>query len=661
MAETTTAPSTLRIGAQDAYYWNQGTHCEAYNLLGAHPDATGTRFAVWAPHADYVAVVGDFNGWNPGAHPLQRRDGGLWEGFAEGAEPGQRYKFRIGSPHFQGDKTDPLAFAMEPPQANGNPIEGMAAIVTDLDAFEWTDGDWMETRQGPAGLDKPVAIYEVHLGSWMRKPDGYSLSYREIAEPLADHVERLGFTHVELLPIMEHPYYGSWGYQVAGYYATTFRYGSPQDLMFLINYLHTRGIGVILDWVPAHFAMDPQALGFFDGSPLFEYTDPQMRTHPDWGTYVFDYGKGGVRSFLVSNALFWFDKFHLDGLRFDAVASMLYRDYSRGDNWTPNQYGGRENLEAISLLQTVNAEVYRRFPQALMIAEESTSWPGVTAPADHGGLGFLYKWNMGWMHDTLAYLEEDPVNRKYHHQNLTFPLVYAWSEHFVLPLSHDEVVHLKGSLFGKMPGDDWQKAANLRLLLGHQVGHPGKKLLFMGGEFGQRGEWNHDAQIEWHLLDSPLHQGLLRWTQDLFGLYRRHPALWNDAPGGFHWLDADDRARSIGAYRRMGSGRELIFVFNFTPVPRENYRVGVMPGRTYRQALCSDDLRYGGSGVGNYGPLEPYPVPAHGSPSSLVVTLPPLGVVVFEATSAEERPGPSPQAGGAEAKAPRRNGKRSAR
>ena len=635
MAEPLVASNPAqRLGAADFYYWNQGQHGQAYNLLGAHPDEGGTHFAVWAPYADYVAVVGDFNGWNPGAHPLHRRDAGLWEGYVEGAAPGERYKFRIGSPAFQGDKTDPFAYAMEAPHPSGNPIEGMSAIITDLDDFTWSDAGWMAAREGPAGLNKPVAIYEVHLGSWMRKADGYSPSFREIARPLADHVEGLGFTHVELLPVMEHPYYGSWGYQVAGYYATTFRYGSPRDLMYLIDYLHSRGIGVILDWVPAHFAMDPQALGFFDGSPLFEYGDPRMRTHPDWGTYVFDYGKPGVRNFLVSNALFWFDKFHIDGLRFDAVASMLYRDYSRGDQWTPNQFGGRENLEAISLLQTVNAKVFERFPQALMIAEESTSWPGVTKPTHEGGLGFLYKWNMGWMHDTLAFLEEDPVNRKYHHQNLTFPLVYAWSEHFVLPLSHDEVVHLKGSLFGKMPGDDWQKAANLRLLLAHQVGHPGKKLLFMGGELGQRGEWNHDAQVEWHLLDDPLHAGILRWTQDLFGLYRAHPALWNDAPGGFHWIDADDRERSIGAYRRMGGGRELIFAFNFTPVVRDNYRIGVMPGRTYKQVLSSDDLRYGGSGVGNYGAIEPYPVPAHGKPASLVVTLPPLGVVVFEVDEA---------------------------
>ncbi len=621
---------TSRFGADDFYYWNQGTHYEAYKLLGAHPDASGTHFAVWAPNADYVSVVGDFNGWNAGAHPLTRHDAGLWEGHVENAKTGDRYKFHIGSPSFRGDKTDPYAYAMEAPNRDGNPIEGMASIVTDLDAFAWTDDEWMASRQGPEGLNKPIAIYEVHLGSWKRKEDGYSMSFREIAEPLADHVTALGFTHVEVMPLSEHPYYGSWGYQIAGYYATTFRYGSPEDLMYLVNYLHERGIGVIMDWVPAHFAMDPQALGFFDGSPLYEYSDPRMKTHPDWGTYVFDYGKPGVRNFLVSNALFWLDKFHIDGLRFDAVASMLYRDYSRGDQWSPNQYGGRENLEAISLLQTVNAEVYRRFPQAIMVAEESTSWPGVSAPTEHGGLGFLYKWNMGWMHDTLEFLAEDPVNRKYHHNLLTFPLVYAWSEHFVLPLSHDEVVHLKGSLFGKMPGDDWQKAANLRLLLGHQVGHPGKKLLFMGGEFGQRGEWNHDRDLEWHLLDNPLHQGLLHWTQDIFGLYREHPALWNDTPDGFQWLDADDRDRSIGAYRRKSGEKELIFLFNFTPVPRENYRAGVQAEAEYRQRLNSDDWRYGGSGVGNYGPIETYPVPAHGMPASTVVTLPPLGVVVLE-------------------------------
>ncbi len=628
MSSLTTDTAAHTLGPDDFYYWNQGTHAEAYRILGAHPDEKGTRFAVWAPHADYVAVTGDFNGWNHGAHPLSRRDAGLWEGYVEGAQPGDRYKFRIGSSTFQGDKTDPYAFAMEPPDKSGNPIEGLSAIITDLSAFEWTDEQWMTARKGPSGLNRPVAIYEVHLGSWQRRWDGYSMSYREIAEPLADHVEKMGFTHVELMPLAEHPYYGSWGYQIAGYYATTFRYGSPEDLMYLINYLHTRGIGVLMDWVPAHFAMDPQALGYFDGSPLYEYSDPNMRTHPDWGTYVFDYGKPGVRNFLVSNALFWLDVFHIDGLRFDAVASMLYRDYSR-TQWTPNQYGGRENLESIDLLRTVNKEVYARYPEVIMAAEESTSWPGVSHPVEAGGLGFLYKWNMGWMHDTLAYLAEDPVNRKYHHNNLTFPLVYAWSEHFVLPLSHDEVVHLKGSLFGKMPGDDWQKAANLRLLLGHQVGHPGKKLLFMGGEFGQRGEWNHDRALEWHLLEHPLHQGIFKWTQDLFTLYREHPALWNDTPEGFQWLDADDRDRSIGAYRRMSGDKELIFIFNFTPVPRDNYRVGVHPNRTYRQQLNSDDLKYGGSGVGNYDLDACYPVPAHGMPASVVITLPPLGVVVL--------------------------------
>jgi len=627
-------PNTL-LSPEDVYYWGQGTHYEAYRFMGAQKVAGGFRFTVWAPNAHYVSVVGDFNAWHPGRAPLNRLDAGLWSGIVPDAQYGQRYKFHLSAPNYRAEKSDPFALAMEAPSSTGDPILGMSAILTDLDAFTWTDDAWMKSRKGPSALTSaPQSIYEVHLGSWKRKSDGYSMSYREIAEPLADYVEEMGFTHVELLPVMEHPYYGSWGYQVSGFYAATFRYGSPTDLMYLINYLHTRGIGVLLDWVPAHFAMDPQALGFFDGSPLFEHSDPKMRTHPDWGTYVFDYGKAGVRNFLISNAIFWMDKFHIDGLRFDAVASMLYRDYSRSD-WTPNRYGGRENLEAIDLLRSVNREVYARFPEAIMTAEESTSWPAVSKPIDQGGLGFLYKWNMGWMNDTLHYIESDPVYRGYHHNSLTFPLVYAFSENFTLPLSHDEVVHLKGSLFGKMPGDDWQKAANLRILFGHQVGHPGKKLVFMGGEFGQRAEWNHDAQLQWDLLNDPRHAGIHQWTKDLLHLYRSHPALWNDSATGFHWQDVDDRERSIASYRRMAGDRELLFVFNFTPVVRTNHRVGVRPGFQYREVLNSDHPRYGGSGVVNSREIEPYPVPYHGRLASLVLTLPPLSLTVYEAIAQE--------------------------
>ena len=616
------------IDKDDVRRWESGSHFECYEKLGAHPKRNGTWFAVWAPWAESVSVLGEFNDWNADAHQLNRTDGGLWELFVKAAKLGHHYKFRIRRGMYTVDKTDPYAFAMEAPQSGGNAAAGLASIVSDL-KFKWDDDDWMERREGPESLGRPLSIYEVHLGSWKKQGD-YSMSYREVAEPLADHVEHLGFTHVEFLPVMEHPYYGSWGYQVVGYYAPTHRFGSPADFAYLVNYLHKRGIGVILDWVPAHFATDPQGLVFFDGSTLYEYDDPQMRYHPDWGTYVFDYNKPGVKNFLVSNALFWLKKYHIDGLRFDAVASMLYRDYSRGQSWSPNMFGGRENLEAIDLLKKVNEEVYSQVPNALMIAEESTAWPGVSQPTYNGGLGFLYKWNMGWMHDTLEYVKEDPVHRKYHHDNLTFPLVYAHSEHYALPLSHDEVVHGKGSLWGKMPGDPWQKAANLRLLYGHQVGHPGKKLLFMGCEFGQEDEWDHDHSIDWHLLDDPLHAGVMNWVRDIYHLYRENPALWNDDPGGFEWVDLGDRENSTVSYIRRNGGRELIFVLNFTPVPRQNYRIGVPQEGTWRERLNSDAKDYGGSGIGNLGGVDSHPVPYHGRTSSVVLTLPPLSVVVLE-------------------------------
>ena len=625
---------------EDFDRWLAGEHFDSYHKLGAHPVAGGVWFAVWAPHADYVAVIGDFNGWNPGAHPLRKVGGwaGLWEAFVPEAKPGHHYKYRIQRGYFHADKTDPFAFRMEAPVADGNPVAGLSAIVTELD-HTWGDDAWMNSRKGPGSLDGPVAAYEVHLGSWRRKADGYSLGYREIAEPLADHVEKLGFTHVELMPVMEHPYYASWGYQVVGYYAPTYRYGTPQDLMYLIDYLHRRGIGVILDWVPAHFATDPQGLVFFDGSTLYEYDDPLMRYHPDWGTYVFDYNKPGVRNFLISNALFWLDYYHADGLRFDAVASMLYRDYSR-DEWHPNRFGGRENLEAISLLKTLNERTYERFPEVMMIAEESTAWPKVTHPTYEGGLGFLYKWNMGWMHDVLEYMRQDPLFRKGVHDAFTFSMVYAYSEHYVLPFSHDEVVHGKGSLWGKMPGDPWQKAANLRLLYAHQVGHPGKKLLFMGGEFGQEREWNHDGALDWHLLDDPLHGGVFQWVTDLFNLYREHPALWNDTPGGFEWIILDDVAQSVFAYLRRSGDRTLVFVFNFTPVPREDYRVGMPAAGRWRQVLNSDAERYGGSGAGVTAHVETEAEPKHGHAQSVALTLPPLGALVFEYEKPEEKKTP---------------------
>lgn len=615
------------LESDDIHLWQEGRHFKCYEKMGAHPDQQGTWFAVWAPNADSVSVIGDFNDWDPEADHLQRVDVGLWEGHVRGAHPGQRYKYHIRNGDFQVDKTDPYARAMEPPAEHAT--EGLAAIIQDFD-YDWNDGEWMNARSGPDSHQEPLSIYEVHLGSWMRKEDGYSLGYREIAEPLADHVNDLGFTHVELMPVAEHPYYGSWGYQVVGYYAPTFRYGSPEDFMYFVDVLHQRGIGVIIDWVPAHFATDPQGLVTFDGTCLYEYEDPTMRHHPDWGTYVFDYVKPGVKNFLTANALFWLDKYHIDGLRVDAVASMIYRDYSRGDDWTPNIYGGRENLEAIDLLKATNEQVYAHFPDTLMIAEESTSWPGVSEPTYAGGLGFLYKWNMGWMHDTLEYMKRDPVHRPHHHDELTFSLVYAFSENYTLPLSHDEVVHGKGSLWNRMPGDDWQKAANLRLLYGHMFGHPGKKLLFMGGEFGQRREWDHDGSVDWHLTEEPLHGGLMRWVRDLNRLYRDHPALWNDDGSGFDWIDFGDREQSVLTYLRSNGEHRLLFALNFTPVPRENYRIGVPQAGQWNERLNSDAETYGGSGMGNAGGVHSESIDHHGRPASISVTLPPLATLVLE-------------------------------
>ncbi len=614
---------------RDVWLWSEGTHRAAYLQLGAHPSDEGTRFAVWAPNADSVSVIGDFNDWNPRAHSLTKDNRtGIWQGFIGEARIGHRYKYRIARGAFQADKTDPYARHMEPPITGA--ARGLSSVIWST-WYEWGDRAWMQSRKGPSGLGQPLAIYEVHLGSWRKRPDGYSLSYRDIAQPLADHVQRLGFTHIELMPVMEHPFYGSWGYQVVGYYAPTHRYGTPQDLMYLIDYLHQRGIGVILDWVPAHFATNPQGLVFFDGSPLYEYGDPRLGHHPDWGTYVFDYVKPGVKNFLVSNALFWHELYHVDGLRIDAVASMLYRDYSRAEGeWLANMFGGRESLEAIDLLKEVNEAVYSAFPESMMIAEESTAWPGVSKPTYEGGLGFLYKWNMGWMHDTLEYMAHDPVHRRYHQNDFTFPLIYAFSEHYMLPLSHDEVVHGKGSLWQRMPGDDWQKAANLRLLYGHMLGHPGKKLLFMGQEFGQVGEWSHDHGLEWSLADSPLHTGLMRWLADALWFYRKHPALWNDAPSGFAWVDFSDSGQSVASYLRRSEEHILLFVFNMTPIPRTDYRVGVPVSGRWLERLNSDAEVYGGSGMGNLGSVEVDEIPHHSRPYSISLTLPPLAVLVLE-------------------------------
>ncbi len=622
-----------QLSDDDLYLFNEGTHLRLFEKLGGHlvtrNGQQGTQFAVWAPNATSVAVIGDFNGWNKQAHPMKPRGrSGIWEAFVPGASAGHRYKYWIANvrAHFAQEKADPFAFAAETPPDT-------ASVIVDL-ATTWHDDTWMAKRHRHHTLASPISIYEVHLGSWMLAPHGREsvCSYRTAAHRLVEHVQSMGFTHVELLPIMEHPFYGSWGYQTSSYFAPTRRYGPPQDFMYLVDYLHQHDIGVILDWVPSHFVTDVHGLGLFDGTALYEHADPRQGFHPDWNTFIFNYGRSEVRSFLLSNALFWLEKYHIDGLRVDAVASMLYLDYSRGaGEWVPNVFGGRENLEAIDFLKSMNEQVYRAFPDTLTAAEESTAWPKVSRPLYDGGLGFGYKWDMGWMHDTLAYVQQDPVHRKYHHNEITFRSVYANSENFILPLSHDEVVHGKGSLLGKMPGDDWQKFANLRLLLGDQFAQPGKKLLFMGCEFGQQREWNHDTVLDWELLELPAHDGIRHWVQDLNRLYRTEPAMsqLEASPEGFRWIDGSDVERSILSFLRCGVDRkdDILVVFNFTPVPRHNYRVGVPSDGYWRELLNSDSHYYGGSGVGNIGGLLASPVPCHGQMFSLNLTLPPLSVV----------------------------------
>jgi 1,4-alpha-glucan branching enzyme len=623
------------LGDFDLYLLGEGTHLRLWEVLGARPMETdgvpGVRFAVWAPAARRVSVVGEFNGWDGRRHPMRLHPAqGVWEIFVPGVEAGAVYKYEILSA--AGEvflKSDPLAFAAElRPET--------ASVVARLDGYAWEDGAWMERRREADWCRGPMAVYEVHLGSWRRAGEEGELllSYRDLAHALGDYVMEMGFTHVELLPVMEHPYDPSWGYQVTGYFAPTRRHGTPDDFRYLVDHLHQRGIGVILDWVPAHFPKDAHALRRFDGTALYEHEDPRQGEHPDWGTLVFNFGRTEVRNFLVSNALFWLEEYHVDGLRVDAVASMLYLDYSReAGAWLPNRYGGRENLEAIEFLQQLNATVRERHPGAVMVAEESTAWPGVTQPTHLGGLGFHLKWNMGWMNDFLRFVAEEPVHRKYHFNLLTFSLMYAFSERFVLPFSHDEVVHGKGSLIGKMPGDGWQKAANLRLALGAMWGHPGKKLLFMGIELGQWREWSESRSLDWHLLEQPLHAGIQRWMRDLNALYRAEPALWEaDAfPEGFEWIDFHDVEQSILSFVRRGgaSGGELLFVCNFTPVPRHAYHVGVpRPGR-YRELLNSDAEVYGGSNLGNAGVVETAPRAVHGREHSLALTLPPLAVLVL--------------------------------
>ncbi|MBD3333544.1 1,4-alpha-glucan branching protein GlgB [candidate division GN15 bacterium] len=626
-----------RLSEQDIYLFKEGNHFRMYEKLGPHlvnhDGVDGTYFAVWAPNAESVAVMGDFNGWNGASHPLTVRwDGsGIWEGFIPGVGKGTVYKYRIRSRYnsYTVDKGDPFARYWE--------ISPNTASVVWSKKYEWSDQEWMSKRRANNALDAPWSVYELHLGSFRRVPEEGNryMTYRELADVLVPYVKKMNFTHVEMLPVMEHPFYGSWGYQSVGYFAPSSRYGTPEDLKYLIDQLHQNDIGVIMDIVPAHFPMDEHGPIFFDGTHLYEHADPRRGYHPDWQSAIFNYGRNEVRNFLISSFLFWLDRYHVDGLRMDAVASMLYLDYSRkGDDWIPNQYGGRENLEAVALLKQFNQVVYENYPDVQTIAEESTAWPMVSRPVYLGGLGFGMKWNMGWMHDTLEFFTKDPIHRKYHHGTLTFSLLYAFTENFMLPLSHDEVVHGKGSLLNKMPGDHWQKMANLRLLLSYQYTHPGKKLLFMGGEFGQWNEWQHEQSLDWHLLDNPANEGLRRMVEDVNYMYRTEPALHEKdlSPEGFQWIDCNDWEGSVLSFIRHGHNPEddLVVIANFTPLLRENYRVGLPEPGHWQERFNSDAGLYGGSQKGNFGGVRTRPIPMHGYYQSASITLPPLGVVVFK-------------------------------
>ncbi|MDP8266885.1 MAG: 1,4-alpha-glucan branching protein GlgB [Candidatus Aceula meridiana] len=628
-----------RFTDQDSYLFKEGTHFRLYDKLGSCPMTVdgkeGVSFAVWAPNAERVCVMGDFNGWNKGSHPLGVRwdSSGIWEGFIPGIGKGTAYKYYVESKEngYREDKKDPFAFYNEIPPKT-------ASIVWDTE-YPWKDSKWMEERHTRNSLQSPMSIYEVHLGSWRRVPEdsNRSLTYSELADQLVDYVKEMGYTHVELLPITEHPFYGSWGYQTVGYFSPTSRYGSPQDFMYLIDRLHQNNIGVILDWVPSHFPSDVHGLFKFDGTHLYEHADPKKGFHPDWKSYIFDHGRNEVKAFLISSALFWFDKYHIDGIRVDAVASMLYLDYSReAGQWIPNRFGGRENLESIEFLKILNSVVYKEFSDVQMIAEESTAWQGVSRPLYEGGLGFGMKWNMGWMHDTLVYFSKNPIYRKYHHSDLTFSFLYTFTENFVLSLSHDEVVHGKGSLLEKMPGDDWQKFANMRLLLGYMFAHPGKKLLFMGAELGQWAEWNHDQSLEWHLLQYAPHQGLHQWMKDLNHVYREEKALYahDFEPRGLQWIDGSDWQQGVISFMRHNEKPEekIVVVCNFTPQTRNGYRVGVPDEGHWKELVNSDSKSYGGSGQGNMGGKETEHIGAHGFAQSLSLTLPPLGVLFFKKT-----------------------------
>ncbi|MEZ6095021.1 MAG: 1,4-alpha-glucan branching protein GlgB [Pirellulaceae bacterium] len=634
MPDPYAAPSM--IGELDLHLFAEGNHLEIYDRLGAHVRTIngeqGVCFAVWAPNAKNVSLIGSFNDWDGRRHPMHNvQMSGVWELFVPMAKVGDAYKFRVTSASgVQTDKADPYGYLTELPPRT-------ASVVHDLNQFHWSDSHWLNERAERNFAHEPISVYELHLGSWQQRhgrPHGW-INYRDLAHEIVNYCKNLNFTHIELMPVSEHPFTGSWGYQTTGYFAATSRYGNPDDLMYFINHCHEHGIGVILDWVPAHFPKDAHGLAKFDGSCLYEHADPRQGEHPDWNTLIFNYSRNEVRNFLVANALFWFDKYHIDGLRVDAVASMLYLDYSRkAGEWIPNHLGGRENLAAIDFLKKFNEEVHSRFPGALTIAEESTAWSGVSRPTYSGGLGFSIKWNMGWMNDTLRYIEHDPVHRKFHHDELTFSLVYAFSENFMLPLSHDEVVHGKGALLSKMPGDDWQKFANLRLLYGYMWTHPGKKLLFMGGEFGQWHEWNCNEPLDWPLLDFESHSGLQHLIGDLNRLYRDEKALHDlDFDGeGFQWIDCDNRNDSSLVYaRRDRSGEEVIVACNFTPMVREKVRIGVPKAGRYREILNTDSQYYGGSNLGNATVIESSNVSWSNQPHSLEIVLPPLGMVVIKA------------------------------
>lgn len=620
----------------DQHLFSEGTHSRIYEKLGSHvvsyDGKKGTQFAVWAPNATAVSVIGDFNKWDASKNKMETVGAtGIWTCFIPELGNGTLYKYYVQSvTGHKAEKTDPCSFACETRPKT-------ASIVWDISDYKWNDQQWAKERESKNALNAPISIYEVHLGSWMRVPEEENrfLTYRELADKLVKYVTDMGYTHVEIMPISEHPLDASWGYQTTGYFAVTSRFGTPQDFMFLVDKLHQAGIGVILDWVPAHFPKDGHALGIFDGTHLYEHADPRLGEHQEWGTYTFNYGRYEVSNFLLSNAMFWFDKYHIDGLRVDAVASMIYLDYARKDGeWLPNQYGGRENIGALDFLRRLNERVYLDYPYAMMVAEESTAWPLVTRPPYVGGLGFGLKWDMGWMNDTLQYMHLDPVHRKFHHDKLTFRGLYAFSENFVLPLSHDEVVHGKGSLLDKMPGDHWQKFANLRLLLGYQYSQPGKKLMFMGGEFGHWIEWNFANSLDWHLLEFSTHQGIQKWTHDLNHLYKNESSLYefDCNPNGFEWVDCQDNEQSILAYLRKGKyfKDSILVVLNFTPVPRWDYRIGVPLGGYWKELLNSDATEYGGSGIGNYGGVWSDNHWHHGREHSISIKVPPLSVMMFQ-------------------------------